>query len=76
MAFYYRSGQEVKQGDVVLLHGEPGHVEVVADPSTSPDDYLVKEHGGGVMIFEPKNFGRLFLSQPHAYEDLDFVSRG
>jgi hypothetical protein len=76
MAFFYRSGEEVKEGDRVILHGEPAQVETVADPSISPDDYLVKEHGGGIMIVEPKNFGRLFLTEPHAYEDLDFVSRG
>lgn len=76
MAFFYWSGEEVKTGDRIRLHGEPGHVETVADPSISPDDYLVTEHGGGVMIVEPKNFGRLFIANPHGYEDLDFVSRG
>ncbi|HEY6328260.1 MAG TPA: hypothetical protein VI756_02910 [Blastocatellia bacterium] len=75
MPFLYWSGEEVKEGDRVVLHGEPGHVETVADPSISPDDYFVKEHGGGVMIVEPKIFGRLFINEPHTYEDLDFVSR-
>ena len=27
------------------------------------------------MINEPKFFGHLFVSDPQAYEDLDFVSR-
>ena len=44
---------------------------------TDPNDWLVKEHGGGAMIVERKVFGRLFI---HAlvsqYDDLEFVSRG
>jgi hypothetical protein len=35
----------------------------------------VKEHGGGVMILEPKVFRRLFISDAANYEDLEFVSR-
>jgi hypothetical protein len=76
MAFFYCSGEEVKEGDNVVLHGEAGHVEAVADPAVSPNDWLVKEQGGGVMIAEPKNFGRLFVAEPQTYEDLHFVSRG
>ena len=75
MTFLYVSGEEIRTGDRVLLHGEPGEIEVVADRAQHPDDWLVKEHGGGVMIVEPKVFGRLFLSQPHSYPDLTFVSR-
>ena len=75
MAFFYQSGEEVQEGDRVMLHGQPAHVETVADPLTNPEDYFVKEHGGGVMIFEPKTFGRLFINEPQMYEDLDFVSR-
>ncbi len=42
-----------------------------------PNDWYVKEHGGGVMIAEPKVFGRLFINAPASdYEDLEFVSRG
>jgi hypothetical protein len=76
MAFFYRSGEEVKEGDNVILHGQPGRVETVADPAVSPNDWLVNEHGAGVMIAEPKNFGRLFVTDPGTYEDLHFVSRG
>jgi hypothetical protein len=75
MPFFYSSGEEIKVGDQVLLHGEPGEVEVVADPLLNPEDWLVTEKGGGVMITESKIFGRLFLSKPQGYEDLTFVAR-
>jgi hypothetical protein len=77
LPFTYLSGQEIKKGDRVLFHGEPGEIEFVADaligdPAT---DWYVKEFGGGVMVIEPKCFGRAFLTQTHTAEDLVFVSR-
>jgi hypothetical protein len=75
MPFSYPSGEEIRVGDRVLLHGEPGVVEIVADPVLHPDDWFVTEKGGGVMIAESKIFGRLFISKPEGYEDLTFVSR-
>jgi hypothetical protein len=65
-------------GDRVLLHGEPGEIEFVSD---SPDDenrWYFETYGGGVMVAEPKVFGRLFIASEKvsAYEDLEFVSRG
>jgi hypothetical protein len=75
--FFYQSGEQIKQGDRVRLHGEPGEVEFVADSVDAPNDWYVKEYGGGVMIVEPKVFGRLFIDAPVSqYEDLEFVSRG
>jgi len=74
--FFYQSGEQIKAGDRVRLNGEPGEVEFVADPVEDPDDWFVKEHGGGVMIAEPKVFGQLFIPAPfNDYEDLEFVSR-
>jgi len=36
----------------------------------------VKEHGGGVMIAEPKVSGRLFINAPvRDSEDLEFLLR-
>ena len=65
---FYQSGEQIKPGDRVRLHGEPGEVELVADSD---------EHEGGVMVVEPKVFGRLFISAPVSqYEDLEFVARG
>ena len=49
---------------------------MVADPVRDPNDWFVKEYGGGVMIAEPKVFGRLFIHAPVSYYDgLEFVSR-
>jgi hypothetical protein len=76
MPFFYQSGEEIKQGDKILLHGEPGEIEFVADKADDPNDWYVTEYGGGVMIVEPKVFGRLFVSDTQGYEDLEFVSRG
>jgi hypothetical protein len=74
--FFYRSGVQIKRGDRVRLHGEPGEIEFVADPLDDPNDWLVKQYGGGVMIVEPKVFGTLFIDAPVSqYEDLEFVSR-
>jgi len=73
----YRSGGEIRKGDRVLLHGEPGHVELVLDGETNPRDWPTKEYRRGIMIAEPKAFGRLFLAESDLadYEDLVFVSR-
>jgi hypothetical protein len=61
----------------VRLHGEPGEIESVADSEDDPGDWFAKKFGGGVMIVEPKVFGRLFVEAPVSqYDDLEFVSRG
>jgi hypothetical protein len=77
MPLMYKSGEEIKQGDRVMFHGEPGEIEFVADPhGNHPEtDWFVEEYRGGVMIIEPKHFGRAFLIQPDVAEDLIFVSR-
>jgi hypothetical protein len=58
-------------------HGEPGEIEFVADALIGDPamDWYVQEHGGGVMVIEPKCFGRAFLTETHTAEDLVFVSR-
>jgi hypothetical protein len=78
MTFTYQTGEEVKKGDRVLYHGEPAEVEFVADPvlSNPETSWYVKEFGGGVMVVEPKVFGRAFLPRTDEAEDLVFVSRG
>jgi hypothetical protein len=73
--FFYCSGEQIEQGDRVLLHGEPGEIDFVADPARDPLDWYVTKCGGGVMIVEPKVFGSLFVPDPQEYEDLEFVSR-
>jgi hypothetical protein len=74
--FFYQSGERVKPGDRVRLHSEPGEIEYVADPADDPDNWLVQKFGGGVMVVEPKVFGRLFIHGPGSdYDGLEFVSR-
>jgi hypothetical protein len=77
LPFKYQSGQEIKRGDRVLFHGEPGHVEFIADPTQRNEetDWFVQEYGGGVMVIEPKFFGRAFLTRTEDAEDLILVSR-
>jgi hypothetical protein len=73
----YHSGQEIKKGDRVLYHDEPGEIEFVADPLV-PDtetNWYIEEYGGGVMIVEPKVFGRVFVGDTKDDEDLIFVAR-
>jgi len=77
MSFFYQSGQEVRAADKVTYHGEPGEIEFVAEnlAGDSGTDWYVTELGGGVMIREPKVFGRVFVSNPSQDEDLVFVAR-
>jgi hypothetical protein len=78
MILRYRSGEEIKRGDRVLFHGEPGTIELVAtDPQDPEQAWYLKEFGGGVQVSEPKHFGRAFVRAESIdeYEDLEFVSR-
>jgi len=78
MPLNYMNGEEIRRGDRILLHGEPGEIELVADPSI-PDpatDWYVQEYGRGVMVLEPRISGRAFLPRPEEDEDLKFVARG
>jgi len=75
--FLYNSGKEIRKGDRVTYHGAPGHIEFIAEKITGDPgiDYYVKEHSGGVMIVEPKSFGRMFLHDTEIDEDLVLVAR-
>ena len=79
MGFTYRSGEDVRPGDRVLVHGEPGEVELIADPlNTSLSDadrWYVAEFGGGVMIRNPKALGRVFYSSPETEDHVEFIAR-
>lgn len=78
MVFKYESGVEIRKGDRVLFHGEPGEIELVASSKGDPEtDSYVQEYGGGVMVVEPKVFGRVFIpaDQLEKTEDLEFVAR-
>jgi hypothetical protein len=77
MALKYESGDEIRTGDRVSFHGEPGEIEFVVDGLTGDPahDWYVKEFGSGVMVVEPKVVGRAFLSDTEGAEDLVLVSR-
>jgi len=77
LALFYKSGDEIRQGDRVLLHGLPGEVEFVADTNSAPDHWPLDKFGSGIMIIEPVAFGRLFLNEADLsdYEDLEVVAR-
>jgi hypothetical protein len=75
MPFFYSSGEEIRPSDHVLIHGETGEIEFIADPAKNPDDWYVKEYGGGIMVLELKVFGRIFIREPKTDEHLTFVSR-
>jgi len=66
-------------GDHVLFHGEPGEIELIAEASSLEPErkWYVQEFGGGVMVREPKHFGRTFIpaAELAETEDLEFVSR-
>ena len=71
----YQSGEEIRIGDKVRYHGEPGEIEFIVEELPG-DDWYVKEFGRGVMVIEPKVFGRVLISDPENDEDLILVSRG
>ncbi len=79
MSLKYKAGQEIMVGDLAFFNGEAAEIEVVAEPSsTDPQhEWYVKEFGGGVMVLEPKRFGRAFIhsDQLPEEEDLEFVAR-
>jgi hypothetical protein len=78
MILKYPSGVEIRKGDRVLFHGEAGEIELVAsDLGDAETDWYIQEYGGGVMILEPKVFGRAFIpaAQLVETEDLEFVAR-
>lgn len=75
--FKYQSGEEIRKGDHVLFHGQPGEIEFVVDryvgdPAT---DWYIENEGPGVMVIEPKVFGRAYIQRTEKSEDLVFVSR-
>lgn len=73
----YQSGEEIRKGDRVLFHSEPGEIEFVADNFTGDPTvgWNIKENGPGVMILEPKFFGHAYVRDTESNEDLVFVSR-
>jgi hypothetical protein len=73
----YRSGEDVREGDRVTYGGNPGVVElVVSGPSGEQTrDWHFGTFGPGIMIAEPRVFGRVYLDSPHDQEDLLLIAR-
>ena len=73
----YQTGDEIPKGDRVLFHGEPGEIEFIVDALSGDPamDWYMNEHGPGVMVLEPKIFGRAFINDTENAEDLVLVSR-
>ena len=73
----YQSGEEIIKGDHVLLSGEPGVIEMVADPEVSDPstEWYVQEFGGGVMISKLQRLGSVFTGDPASDSDLQFICR-
>lgn len=74
----YTSGEEIRKGDKVLFHGEPGEIEFVVDKIVGDPamDWHMREQGPGVMVLEAKSFQRAYIRDTENAEDLQFVSRG
>jgi len=73
----YQSGEDIQRGDRVTYGGNVGTIELVVERLTGDpeNDWLFENHGTGVMVVEPKVFGRVYLHVPHDEEDLVFVAR-
>ena len=73
----YKTGEEIRKGDRILFHSEPGQVEFVLEQISGDPamDWYIEEQGPGAMVLEPKFFGRVFVSDPQNVSDLEFVSR-
>jgi hypothetical protein len=76
MPLTYPSGDQIKTGDKVRYHGKAAQIEIVVDaPNGDPaTEWYFRELGPGVMVREPKAFGRVYVTQV-ADGFLEFVSR-
>ncbi len=72
-----KSGVEIHKGDKVLFHGEPAEIEFIVESSVGDPamDWYVNEQGPGVMVLEPKVFGRAYIRDTENVEELVLVSR-
>ena len=77
MAMNYQTGEAIRRGDRVTYGGNAGVIELVVEALTGEpeEDWLFETNGAGIMVAEPKVFGRVYLHDPHEEEDLLFVAR-
>ena len=69
----YRTGEEIRAGDRVLMdEHHSGIVEFIANDQNDPEyGWYVREHGIGVMV-NTSEFGSVYTG---ATDDLDLVAR-
>ena len=74
MPLKYHSGEEIREGDHILLGSSRGVVEFIADPliHDSKTKWYVEEYGGGVML-RTELYGAVFNENPDEDNDLKFV---
>ena len=72
----YSSGEPIRPGDRVKYEGEPAEVElVVAGLTGEPSaDWYFRELGTGVLVLEPRVFGRVYVTDL-TDQRLAFVAR-
>jgi hypothetical protein len=77
MALRYQTGEEIHRGDRVTYGGNAGTIELVVEVLTGEleEDWLFETNRAGIMVAEPKVFGRVYLHDPQEDEDLLFVAR-
>ena len=73
---HYMSGQAIRKGDRIRYAGEPGEVELVADPNVADETtaWHLEELGPGCMI-TTKKWGAMFLRHTEEEEDLELIAR-
>ena len=74
----YLSGEEIRAGDIIRFHGEPGRVESVVTHKVGDAflDCFIDKFPGGVVTIEAQRLGNWFLVLENLEEgDLEFVSR-
>lgn len=64
MPFTYKSGEEIRAGDRIKLHGHPGVVEFVVGRRTGDHrmDWFFEEFDGGVMLIDDE-MGKIFVGR-------------
>jgi hypothetical protein len=77
VSLFYYSGHEILKGDPVTYGGNPGEIEVVAATLLGDVevDYYLEEIGPGVLIKEPKVYGRVFVSTNDLDNELILIAR-